>query len=50
MVQVYKIMHNIDKVVKEKLFKMSECTITRGHSLKLFKKGSRLNVRANYFS
>ena len=50
MVQVFKIMHDIDKVDKGKLFQMSECNTTRGHSLKLFKKGSRLNVRANYFS
>ena len=50
MVQVFKIMHDIDKVDKGKLFQMSECNTTRGHSLKLFKKRSRLNVRANYFS
>ena len=50
MAQVYKIMHTIDKVDKEKLFQMSECNTTRGHSMKLFKKRPRLNVRANYFS
>ena len=50
MVQVFKIMHDIDKVDKGKLFQMSECNTTRGHSLKLFKKRSRLNVRANYFT
>ena len=50
MVQVFKIMHDIDKVDKGKLFKMSECNIYRGHSLKLFNRRSRLNVRANYFS
>ena len=50
MVQVFKIMHDIDKVDKGKLFQMSECNITRGHSMKLFKKRSRLNVGANYFS
>ena len=49
-VQVFKIMHGIDKVDKGKLFQMSECNTTRGHSLKLFKKRSRLNVRANFFS
>ena len=50
MVQVFKIMHDIDKVDKGKLFQMSECNTTRGQSLKLFKKRSRLNVRANKFS
>ena len=50
MVQVFKIMHDIDKVDKGKLFQMSEYNTTRGHSLKLFKKRSHLNVRANYFT
>ena len=36
--QVYKILHNIDKVDKSKLFTLSEYTATRGHSLKLFKR------------
>ena len=48
MAQVFTIMHDIDKVDKGKLFQMSECNTTRGHSLKLFKKRSLLNVRANY--
>ena len=43
-------MHDIDKVDKGRLFQMSECNTARGHSLKLFQKRSRLNVRANYFS
>ena len=37
-IQVYKILHDIDKVDKSKLFTRSEYTATRGHSLKLFKK------------
>ena len=50
MVQVYKVLHNIDKVDKDKLFQMATYSATRGHSLKLFKRRNRLNVRANYFS
>ena len=50
MIQVYKILHDIDDVDKNKLLTMSTCTATRGHSLKLFKKRSRLNIRANTFS
>ena len=50
MVQMFKIMHDIDKVDNGKLFQMSECNTTGCHSLKLFKKRSGLNVRANYFS
>ena len=49
-IQVYKILHNIDKVDKNKLFTLSEYTSTRGHSLKLFKRRSRPNIRANSFS
>ena len=50
MIQVYKILHDIDNDDKNKLFTMSTYTATRGHSLKLFKKRSRLNIRANTFS
>ena len=48
-IQVYKILHDIDKVGKSKLFTRSEYTATRGHSLKLFKKRLRLKIRANSF-
>ena len=50
MIQVYKIMHGIDKVDKDKFFTVNRYSATRGHSLKLFKKRSRLLVRANSFS
>ena len=50
MVQVYKIMNDIDMVNKEKLFTMSQYTGTRGHSFKIYKKRFRLNIRGNYFS
>ena len=45
--EVYKILHDIDKIDKNKL---SEYTATRGHSLKLFKRRSRLKIRENSFS
>ena len=50
MIQVYKILHDIDKADSEKLFQMAAYTSTRGHPLKLFKKRCRLNLRKNYFS
>ena len=45
MVQVYKIMNDIDMVNKEKLFTMSQYTGTRCHSFKIYKKRFRLNIR-----
>ena len=50
MVQVYKIMNDIDLVDKNKMFTMSEHTGTRGHPLKIYKRRFRLNIRGNYFS
>ena len=50
MIQVYKIMHGIDKVDKDRLFTMNPYVATRGHSKKIFKKIFRLNIRANTFS
>ena len=38
MIQVYKIMHGIDKVDKDKFFTLNRYYTTRGHSLKLIKK------------
>ena len=45
-IQVYKILHDIDKVDKKKLFTLSEYTATRGNSLKLFKRWSRLKIHS----
>ena len=42
MVEVYKILYDIDKVDKSRLFTLSSYTSTRGRSLKLFKRRSRL--------
>ena len=49
-IQVYTILHDIEKVYENKLFTLSEYTSTRGHSFKLFKLRSRLKIRANSFS
>ena len=38
MVQVYKIMNEIDKLDKDKLFTMSQYAGTRGHHFKIYKK------------
>ena len=50
MIQVYKIVNNIDKVDKSKFFTMASNTITSGYSKKLFKNRIRLTLRANSFS
>ena len=50
MVQVYKIINQIDKVYISKLFIFAPHGATRGHSLKLFKPRARLNVRQQSFS
>ena len=49
MVQVYKIINQIDKVDISKLFTFAPHGATRGHSLKLFKPRARLNVRNQSF-
>ena len=49
-IQVYKILQDIDKIDKNKLFTLSDYTSARGHSLKLFKLRSRLEIRNNSFS
>ena len=50
MIQVYKIMHGIDKVDKDRLFTMTPYVATHGHSQKIFNKRFRLNIRAITFS
>ena len=42
LVEVYKIMHNIDKIDKDKLFAFPTYTVKRGHQFKLAKKQHRL--------
>ena len=48
-IQVYKILNQIDRVDIDKFFNMSELS-TRGNSLKIFKPWSRLKVRSSVFS
>ena len=50
LVQVYKILNDIDIVDKDKLFKMLVYGSIRGHSNKIYKERPRLNIRANSFS
>ena len=50
MVQVYKIISGIDKLDTDALLTFSSQGRTRGHSLKLFKRRARLNLRKNSFS
>ena len=50
MIQVYKILHGIDRLSPEHFFKRPEYHSTRGHPLKLFNTHRRLNVRGCFFS
>lgn len=50
MIQVYKILNQIDKLDKDIFFKECNQSSTRGHSQKLAKINSRLNVRLKSFS
>ena len=50
MVEVYKILNNIDIIEKDRLFTMATYSSTRGHPQKLFKKRSNRNIRMNSFS
>ena len=47
--QVYRILHGIDRIDAGKFFEMSG-TGTRGHSLKLYKKSVRLDIKKYSFS
>ena len=50
LIQVYKILNDIDKINKDKLLTLSAYGATRGHPKKIFKERPRLNIRANSFS
>ena len=50
MIHVFKNMTKIDRVDPEALFERADHTGTRGHSQKLFRKRSRLELRASSFS
>ena len=50
MVQVYKILHSIDKVDKVKLFQPDTYTSTRGHTMELLKPRAGQNTRKFFLS
>ena len=50
LIETYKILHGMENIDKEIFFESAKLTKLRGHSLKLFKKRSRLAVRKNFFS
>ena len=50
LIEVYKIMNNIDQVEKDTFFKFPTYAATRGHQFKLAKKQHRLKVRSKSFS
>ena len=50
MIQVFKILHGIDRIDPEYFFVKSQNQRTRGHQFKLFCTRCRLNVRSNFFS
>ena len=50
MIEVFKILKGFSKVNYNKWFTLSVNSRTRGHSLKLAKSRSRLDIRKNFFS
>ena len=50
MIQVFKILNEIDNLDKNIFFKTNTLSTTRGHSQKLSKNHNRTNIRANAFS
>ena len=49
-IEVYKIINQYDRVNVDKFFTIMENVTTRGNSRELYKRRSRLNIRANVFS
>ena len=50
MIQVFKILNNIDQIDKKSMIKMSSYEANRGHGQKIFRKGYRLKTRGHFFS
>ena len=50
LIETYKILNGYYDIDWSKLFILSTYQTTRGHSMKLFKKPSRLNIRLNFFT
>ena len=49
-IQVFKLIKGIDNVDYRTLFKLADCSRTRGHKFKIVKVRSRLEIRKNFFS
>ena len=50
LIQVFKLIKGIDNVDYRTLFKLADCSRTRGHKFKIVKVRSRLEIRNNFFS
>jgi len=50
LIETYKILTGKEKINSDQLFQKATTTELRGHSLKLYKKSSRLELRQHFFS
>ena len=50
LIQTYRIMTQVDKSKPESFFQKTEYSKTRGHTMKLAKDRSRLDIRKNFYS
>jgi len=50
LIKVYKIIHGISSISFDTFFEFNSYGTTRGHSLKLMKKRSSINLRHHFFS
>ena len=50
LIEVFKIMHNLEGVKREDFFQLRTATGRRGHSLTILKQHCRLNVRKYFFT
>ena len=50
LIETYKILTGKEKINSDQLFQKTTTTELRGHSLKLYKKSSRLELRKHFFS
>ena len=50
LIQVFKILKGFDKVNYQNLFELDQDTSRRGHTLKLVKPWTRLDIRNHFFS
>ena len=50
LIEVFKLMHNLEGVKREDFFQLRIDTGRRGHALTILKQHCRLNVRKNFFT